>query len=86
MGTARRSPRKTSGAAKNQIACVDPGTQELLGHVPAMSAKQVGKGLVKAARAGWGVVWSRRQVVSMLPCCHACLRHAEAEGGRVRGA
>lgn len=40
-GGFRRSPRKTSAATKNQIPCVDPGTQELLGYVPAMSAAQV---------------------------------------------
>ncbi|KAL4441818.1 hypothetical protein ABPG77_003734 [Micractinium sp. CCAP 211/92] len=48
----RRSPRKTSTAAKNQIPCMDPGTQELLGYVPAMSAAQVRELVARAKAAG----------------------------------
>lgn len=41
---ARRSTRKAAAAGGDAttIPCYDPGTQELLGYVPAMSADEVG--------------------------------------------
>lgn len=42
---ARRSTRKAAmGGDATTIPCYDPGTQELLGYVPAMSADEVGQG------------------------------------------
>lgn len=42
---ARRSTRKAAAAGGDAttIPCYDPGTQELLGYVPAMSADEVGR-------------------------------------------
>ncbi|EFN57269.1 hypothetical protein CHLNCDRAFT_143835 [Chlorella variabilis] len=45
----RRSPRKPS---KSIIPCHDPGTQELLGYVPAMGAAQVRELAARAKEAG----------------------------------
>lgn len=41
---ARRSTRKAAagGGDATTIPCYDPGTQELLGYLPAMSAEEVG--------------------------------------------
>ncbi|PRW57735.1 Aldehyde dehydrogenase 22A1 [Chlorella sorokiniana] len=67
---ARRSTRKAAGGDASTIPCYDPGTQELLGYVPAMSADEV-RGLVARAKAA-GAQWrtspfsQRRQLLKIM--------------------